>query len=113
MSGDIGEIMGHKVDISKVSNRALRRVIRERAECNEFMFRYGDHDEYKEEHKEYDDHREKYKEYKEHKEYVDHIHTDNGKHEHTDSERGGGSSFNCYNCHKDYDPHEDHIDNKK
>lgn len=110
MSGNIAEIMGHKVDIRKVSNRVLRRVIRERKD--EFMFLYGDHDEYNEEHKEYSDHREKYKEHKEHREYVDSIHTDEYYDRHQDSGSTMGSSYGC--VHHDYDGgHSDHSEKKK
>lgn len=74
MSSNIAEIMGHKVDVKKLNNPALRRVIREREDCIEFMFGYDDHEEHNEEYKDYSDHKEKYKEwneYKKHKEYKD------------------------------------------
>ncbi len=45
--------MGHKIDLGRLANPALLRVVRDRVEYG-FMFSYGDHEQYREKtHREY------------------------------------------------------------
>ena len=57
------QINGKEIDLDRIENPKLKRVIREREK--DFLFNYGDH----EDHSEYDA---KYSVYKDHKEYGDH-----------------------------------------
>ncbi len=59
------DIMGHRVDLSRITNPALQRSIRDRIRYGEFLFAYGDHDQYAEKYDAYSESR-KYKEWTEH-----------------------------------------------
>ncbi len=73
------KILGHSIGLDRIRNPSLRRVIKERMRCNEFMFNYGDHDEYRERfrYSDYSDHRERYSDWSEHRD-APKVHTDEG-----------------------------------
>ncbi len=71
------EIMGHRVDLSRITNPALQRAIRDRIRHGEFLFAYGDthseshtdntrHDQYIERYEDYRDYDDR--KYREHSE---------------------------------------------